>query len=282
MSVKIMFRGLMLFHKMNGVMEIGVLNHLGHGGGATPPHQGPPHVLRIITTKHGVISSVFDLRTRPETRPPGKPGHIKNWEIFVADPVQANATTFTDGAVFDRRTHANTRDYRWVADLEGDDLHAMDLTAHLDTPRLPMVLKVQNGEFYTQQLSKPLLRKTESTGVEDYYGQAAEVTGCDIPINSGHAELKVNGNVVFRFNDNSEDDVVYEISNAPPDVLPDRVYPANEPGHFQMYYRIFKNGPTAPQHEQFTLIPQVQFAPAPDPALCGVAGLGKRPGTIDG
>jgi hypothetical protein len=131
-------------------------------------------------------------------------------------------------------------------------------------------------------LSKPLLRKTESTGVEDLYGQAAEVTGCDIDINSGEVQLKVNGNIVFRFKDNSEENVVYEFSNAPPDVLPDRVYPANEPGHFQMYYRLFKNGPSDPPHERFSLIPQVQFAPAPDPALCGAAGLGKRPGTIDG
>lgn len=280
MSVKIMFRGLMLFHKMNGVMEIGVLNHLDHGGGANLP-QGPPHVPRIITTKHGVISSVFDLRTRPESRPPLEPGHVKNWEIFVEDPVQTSATTEQNGG-FDRKNHADTRDYRWIADLEGDDLHAIDLTNHLDTPSLPMVLKVQNGHFYTQQLSKPLLRKTESTGVEDHYGRAAEVTGCDIDINSGEVQLKVNGNIVFRFKDNSEDDVVYEFSNAPPDVLPDRVYSANEPGHFQMYYRLFKKGPSALSHESFTLIPQVQFAPAPDPALCGAAGLGKRPGTIDG
>lgn len=277
MTVKIMFRGLMLFHKMNGVMEIGVLTHLDHGA-AGNLHQGPPHVPRIITTKHGVISSVFDLRTRPEARPPGQPGHVKNWEIFVEQPGQSTATTYTDGN-FNRLNHRNAKDYRWIADLEGDDLHATDLTAHLDTPRLAMVLKVQNGEFYTQQLSKTLLRKTESTGVEDLYGKAAEVTGCDIPINGGEVQLKVNGNIVFRFRDNSEDNVVYEISNAPPDVLPDRVYPANEPGHFRMYYQLFRNGP---QHERYTLIPQVQFAPAPDPALCGAAGLGKRPGTIDG
>jgi hypothetical protein len=280
MSVKIMFRGLMLFHKLNGVMEIGVLNHLGHGAGGGP-HNGPPHVPRIITTRQGVISSIYDLRIRPESRPPGQPGHFKHWEIVVTDPARTISTTEGNGA-FDRLTHEDTTDYRWIADLEGDDLHGIDLTDYLDTPRLPMVLTVRNGHFYTQQLSKPLLRKTESTGEEELFGRAAEVTGCDIPINGGEVQLKVNGNVVFRFKDNSEDDVVYEFSNAPPDVLPDRVYSANEPGHFQMYYRLFRSGPTAPRHETFSLIPQVQFAPAPDPALCGAAGLGRRSEPIGG
>ena len=280
MSVKIMFRGLMLFHQMNGVMEIGVLGGAGHnhGCGGNQRHT-LAHVPRIITTKNGVISSVFDLRTRPELRPPGQPGHKRDWEIFVTNPVRTTATTLETGQ-FERGTHSEPRDYRWLADLEGPDLHGGTI-AGLETQRLLMVLRVQNGEFYTEQLSKPLLRKDVTNGpihgAEVAFGKAAEVTGCDIPINGGEVQLRVNGNVVFKFKENSEDNVIYEFSNAPPDVLPDRVYSFNEPGHFAQYYGLFGNGSPP---ERFALIPQTQFAPAPDPALCGAIKIGPRSGGI--
>ena len=276
MTVKIVFRGLLLFHHRNGSMDIGVVGPAhAHGENGNHSHS-LHHVPRIITTRNGVISSVFDLRTRPELRPPGEPGHIRDWQIFVTNPVQNSATTFQQGGPnWDRKNHPHARDYRFLTHLDGADLHG-DI-ADLRTNRLMMVLKVQNGEFYTEQLSKPLLRKTVTNGrpngAEVAFGRAAEVTGCDIRTSGGEVQLRVDDNVVFRFKERSEDGVVYEFSNAPPDVLPHRVYSPNEPGHFTQYYGLFGTGSPS---DRFDLIPQVDFSPAPDPALCGAARVSPR------
>lgn len=285
MTVKIVFRGLLLFHKLNGSMEIGVMGPAHAHGSNGHQHHTLAHVPRIITTRNGVISAVFDLRTRPELRLPGQPGHIRNWEIFVTNPDPAHNTVETLEEAgptpgWDRKTHPHARDYRWMTHLDGDDLHKQILD--LQTHRLMMVMKMQVGHFYSDQLSKPLLRKTmthgHNGGDEVEFGRAAEVTGCDIHTAAdGEVQLRVDDNVVFRFKERSEEGVVYEFSNAPPDVLPDRVYSAREFGHFRHFYDLFGNGSPA---DRFDLIPQVDFAPAPDPALCGAARISPRPDGI--
>lgn len=288
MTVKIVFRGLLLFNELSdtGPMQIGVLDpHHAQGNNGNHPHQqsaaaDPEHVAhipRIITTRNGVITSILDLRTRPELRPPGEPGHIRDWEIFVSDPLQPNVTMDTQGnPPWDRKTHTHKRDYRFMTHLDGDDLHGT--INNLQTNGLRMVLTVRHGEFYTDQLSRRLNRKNianGSTGAEEEFGLAAEVTGCDIRTNRGKVELRANGNTIFKFKGSLEDDVVYEFSNAPPDVLPNRVYGLNELRHFRLYHQLFGGGSPA---DRWDLIPQVDLAPAPDPALCGAARVTPRPG----
>lgn len=289
MTVKIVFRGLLLFNEMSGSMQIGVLGphdrangHHPHQSGAVANEAHVAHVPRIITTRNGVITSIFDLRTRPELRPPGEAGHVRDWEIFVSNPLQPTATTDTRDNTrqpWDRKTHPYARDYRFMAQLDGDDLHGA--INNLQTNSLMMVLTVRHGEFYTDQLSRPLNRKniaSGSSGAEEEFGRAAEVTGCDIRIPAnGEVQLRVNGNIVFKFKDRSEDGVVYEFSNAPPDVLPNRVYALNELRHFRLYHQLFGTGSPA---DRWDLIPQVDLAPAPDPALCGAARVDPRPGGI--
>jgi hypothetical protein len=277
MSVKIVFRGLLVFNEVNGAMEIGALYHP-HGTGVLHDPHHAVHIPRIITTRNGVITSVFDLRTRPELQPPGEPGHVRNWRISVTNPVKPNVDTFTVGPVFDRQNGQNhPRDYRWLTHLDGDDLHGN--IADLQTNKLTMVLTVPTGEFYTDQLSRPLLRKRMANGLEEVYGKAAEVTACDIRTTGGPGtdegvQLTVNGNIVFKFKGRSEDGVVYEFSNAPPDVLPHRVYSPNEPGHFIQYHNLFGQGNPV---DRYDLIPELDLAPAPDPALCGAARVTPRP-----
>ena len=260
MSATIVFRGLLVFHFKNGVMEIGVLQN-GQLG----------HVPRIITTKDGVISSIFDLRSRPEF------GNVRNWEIEVTNPLQDKATTFQQGATFDRRTHPHARDFRWTTDLEGPDLHNRDLTSDMDTSRIKLVLKVRHGEFYTRLLSEPLVRKKiRPAGADAFYGLTAEVTGCDIAFNLGQLRLKAGNTEAFKFDGRVEDGVIYEFSNAPPDVLPDR--PHEPGGHFHSYYHdLFRADPPA---VQFDLVPENDSDPAPDPATCGGALVSRRSGDL--
>ena len=270
-TVKIGFRGLMVFHKMPNYMEIGLINAPAHVGPAT---SHAAHVPRIITTKNGVVSSILDLRTRPELKPPGQPGHVRNWEIEVTNPLEPGVRTFTQGpAQFERLTHPYARDYRWITDMEGEDLHNRNLTDELDTTKFIMVLKVADGEFYTHQLSRRLSRRRANNPPQPTpFGMAAEVVGCDVSFELGEMVLKAGNTTVFRFNQGVEEGVIYEFSNAPPDVPHDRPYP-NGPGHFAMYYsHLFRTMPA----DEFRLVPEGDNTPAPDPALCGATSLGDR------
>jgi hypothetical protein len=287
MTVKIVFRGLLVFNDLNGAMQIGVLEpHQRQDNNGNHPHVAKPehalaHVPRIITTKNGVITSILDLRTRPELRS-GGPGHVRDWEIFVSHPLQPSATTDTrdntTAQPWDRKTHTYAKDYRFMTHLDGGDLHGA--INNLQTNSLTMVLNVRNGLFYTDQLSRRLNRKNITNGpngAEEEFGPAAEVTGCDILTKGGTVELRANGNIIFKFKQSLEEGVVYEFSNAPPDVLPDRVYALNELRHFRLYHHLFGSGLPA---DRWDLVPQVDLAPAPDPALCGATRVTPRSGGI--
>src|SRR5215470_18510681 len=142
---------------------------------------------------------------------------------------------FKEGQCFDRRTHPHARDFRWIIDLEGSDLHNKDLTQDIDTTKIKTVLRVRHGEFYTRLLSPPLMRKNvRPAGNDVYYGMTAEVTGCDIAFEIGKLQLYAGNSWVMDFEEGIENGVIYEFSNAPPDVPPDEPY--EETGHFHMYY----------------------------------------------
>lgn len=275
MSATIVFRGLLVFHYMGDHMEIGVVRALAHGANET--HAA--HVPRIIKTKNGVICSIKDLRDER-----GQLNEGRDWEIEVSNPTQPTATRFWQGGEFHRLHHPFAKDFRWLADLEGEDLHNRDLTSELDTEhKLLMVLRVRHGEFYTHQLSRPLIRENVDAPPRPVtFGRAAEVVGCKIGFEMGSLELKVGDEVIYTFDEGDEDNVIYEFSNAPPDVPPIKPYPQG-PGHFKMYYtHLFKNPrpPGSPQDE-FQLIPDGDDpTPSPDPALCGAIGVGTRDGGI--
>lgn len=265
MSVTILFRGLMVFHKMGDYMEIGFLNAPGQTVPPPPNMEEAGHVPRILTLRDGVITSVFDLRSRPEL------DRKRPWELEVTNPLQPTATTYTNGPRFDRLTHTDDKDFRWIADLEGPDLHNRDLTAELNKGNLRFVLSVRHGEFNTRTKSRSQNRQSVNTGQVQKFGCAAEVVGCHIAFNIGTLKLKAEGSTLFTFADN----LVYEISNTPPDVP--TAAPPNKPygpgaGHFHMYYHhLFKQHPA----DEFDLMPEDDPDPAPDPFLCGVAALGR-------
>jgi len=268
MLATILFRGLLVFHQQGNVMEIGFLN----APGVTVPPNRPPtmeeagHVPRILTFVNGTIKSVLDLRTRPEL------DIIRPWEIEVSNPLQPTATTYTNGPTFDRLHHTDPEDFRWIADLEGPDLHDRDLTSELDKRHLRFVLTVPHGQFRTRMQSKPQTRIKKATGATQPFGRAAEVTECRIEFNGGTVKLKVQGATAFDFL--AEPGATYEISNLPPDVSmaapPNKAY-AGTSGHFHMYYHhLFKTHP----RDEYDLMPE-NGHPAPDPYLCGLVGLSR-------
>ena len=301
-TITIVFRGLMVLNNQPHGMEIGFVdaryeccNGSGNGNGNSHSHdtagnghshgltdaatgpalvdpfedtmESPPvHVPRILTVKNGVLTAIMDLRNRPEL------GTVRNWQLVVTDPASPAVSTFETDEPFDRRTHTNDRDFRWITDLEADDFHNRLLTHDINTRQLLMVLYVRNGQFYTRVKSPPLKRTTPD-GEPLFYGSNAAVVGCDIEIEEGGSVKLVAGGrtgvEVFEFAPDAN--TVYEISNGPPDVPREEPVPFDAPGHFHMYYEMLFN----PPFEPFDLAMEDR-APAPDPILCGVVYLGRR------
>jgi hypothetical protein len=289
MKTTIVFRGLMVLHKHADTMEIGFVNglfdpsqehhedvapaHAGHGDTHADhtAHYGGIHIPRILTTKKGVLSSIFDLRNRPEL------GKVRNWSLVVKDPIDTEVKlSITPGSVFDRRSPVSVdeRDFRWITDMEADDLHGRDLSLDINTRQFLLVLYVHNGLFYTSLKSPVLRRKRLNPTRVEQYGATAAVIGCDIEFHPGGGVKLMaggeDGSIVFDFD--HDGDTVYEISNGPPDVPVEDPTSLDAPGHFHMYYdKLFKDR----RHDQFDLLAEDR-APAPDPVLCGVTFLGKR------
>jgi hypothetical protein len=298
MKVTIVFRGLMVLHKQGDTMEIGFVDALYkpteehvHDGDAVdhpdhPPTHAPVHVPRILTTKDGVLSSIFDLRNRPELGP------VRNWSLvvdkpattdtpvrlFQPDPSGEDPSGETTIDAFNRKIEGpgqnSERDFRWITDLEASDFHNRDLSLEINTRQFLLVLYVRQGEFYTRLRSPKLQQRRLTPTRMAPYGRTAAVVGCDITFDiGGGVKLMAGGSRGARVFDFTPDDgTIYEISNGPPDVPAEGPTDPDEPGHFHMYYdKLFKS----PRREQFDLVTD-DLAPAPDPTLCGVVYLGQR------
>jgi hypothetical protein len=290
MKTTIVFRGLMVLHKHVDTMEIGFINALydpseEHNENVAPAHAGPVdihaghaahhgdvHIPRILTTKNGVLSEIFDLRNRPEL------GTVRNWSLVVKNPIQTEAKLLrSPGSPFNRARPDLTvddRDFRWITDMEADDLHGRDLSLDINTRQFLLVLYVSHGLFYTRLKSPVLRRRRLNPTRVDPYGATAAVVGCDIEFGPGGGVKLMagglDGSIVYDFN--HDENTVYEISNGPPDVPVEDPTSLDTPSHFHMYYdKLFKN----PHHVQFDLLAEDR-APAPDPVLCGVTFLGRR------
>jgi hypothetical protein len=288
MKTTIVFRGLMVLHKHVNTMEIGFVNalynpdeehshdaspaHAGHGvnhAGHGPRH-GMSHVPRILTTKKGVLSEIFDLRNRPEL------GTVRNWSLVATNATRPGITLREAGA-FNRaipRSTMSDDDFRWITDMEASDLHNRDLTLDINTRQFLFVLYVPDGEFYTR-LKSPVLRRRRLDPMSvNAFGATASVVGCDIELNAGGGVKLMaggpNGSIVYDFD--HDGDTVYEISNGPPDVPGEEPTSIDVGGHFHMYYDKLFEGRRPDQYDLFT----EDRAPAPDPTLCGVTYLGTR------
>jgi hypothetical protein len=280
MKTTIVFRGLMVLHKHAETMEIGFVDALyneaanheddHNGNAANHADHLESHIPRILTTKNGVLSSIFDLRNRPEL------GTVRNWSLEVTNPSPpAAGVTLRQLRPFNRADpDSDEKDFRWITDMEAGDLHGRDLSLEINTRQLLFVLYVPQGEFYTQLKSPVQRRRRRSSAFIEDYGPIAAAVGCEINFGAGGGVKLMaggpNGSLVFNFD--HDEDTVYEISNGPPDVPFERPIPLDAPNHFHMYYdKLFQN----PPRDRFDLLTDDQ-APAPDPTVCGVTYLGLR------
>lgn len=286
MKTTIVFRGLMVLHRHGDTMEIGFVDglynpsdeheHTGTPGThdhAANHNHGAVHIPRILATKNGVLSEIFDLRNRPEL------GTVRNWSLEVTNPTPPGPrVTLRQHDPFDRTATGSgdnfEKDFRWITDMEGGDLHDRDLSLEINTRQFLFVLYVPHGTFYTHLKSPVLRRKRRSSPLIEDYGPIAAVVGCDIEFGAGGGvTLKAGGSTgATVYNFDHDGGTVYEISNGPPDVPAEDPIPLDAPNHFHMYYdKLFKNS----RLDRFDLLTEDQ-APAPDPTVCGVTYLGTR------
>lgn len=201
-KLRIVFRGLMVFHKttINGIecFEIGVL-------------PATEHFLRINTIRSENRVAVCSIE--PED------------SILRLDvPNPKGVTTFTDGGKpFVRRgdlasgtQESNPEHFGWMVDLEGEEFYDKDLTDKTNTNILMPVFLIPDGQFLTSAKSPELQRK-KGNGEFEKFGCIASDMACDIQLEGDEAVLqKPDGQVVFRFK--KEPDTSYEIVNTPPDL----------------------------------------------------------------
>jgi len=262
-------------------MEIGFLDartgsDAAHSHGPLPASSAV-HIPRLLTTENGVGSELVDFRNRREL------GTVRRWELSV-DEANETQTPLHDevtlkGTVPASRTaetDANKEDFGWIVDFENHEMHDANLTSQISTARLLLVLTVKRGEFVTRLLSPSLIREEMGAGATPF-GKVAGVTGVDIrfTVPTDTSEASVNllaGRTLVKTLTTKKDSRVFEISNAPPDVLPDEPI-SSARSHFHMYYeKLFIQSPPDRQFD----FRAVGGAPAPDPLLCGVAFLGQR------
>lgn len=282
-TITILFKGLLCFHKVTkdgcSYYEIGVV-------------PATHHIPRINTIKNSTLADVFPLQ---EHINPGYP----IWRLVVDYPIREGVSVYRNGTDFDRLTHDDELDFRWMSDLESDEFYKRDLTRELDTCPLRPVLHVPYGIFYTRLKSPRLLRKQEGSP-EEAFGCMAAVTGCDIAIVGGGARLVEEGTGAEIFSFKAAPATIYEFSNTTPDIEdPDAcphcpcphhpcphhqetdtrpndephndVEAASDPGHFHEYYKLFTD-PGGVRKFSFRL----PGPPEPSPALCGAVQLGRR------
>ncbi|MCA1577728.1 MAG: hypothetical protein LC794_10255 [Acidobacteria bacterium] len=236
------------------------------------------HIPRILTIRNSILFAVDIIPTELlDSQTP--------WELKATNPAESGIRTYLNGgSAFERQTHNDDRDFRWIMDLEGQEFYGRDLSAEMATKKLMPIITVPHGEFYTRLKSPPLSRFTE-TGEPTPFGAVAAAIGCDIRLDGGAVDLtSANGEPLFTFA--SYPNTIYEITNTPPDVFssvgsgaahhhhgpPPLVDGGTDPGsHFQHYYDLFR-GEITPR---FGLKP-IPGSKAPDPALCGSVKLGER------
>ena len=110
-------------------------------------------------------------------------GNGQSIVLEAINPVYGNSTSYEADGGFDRRTHQDEKDFRWVVDLEGE-MHGrkLNLNSPASQSSSPVtLLTVNHANFYTETLFKYevlKIRRGDTSGVE--FGRIADVVAADI------------------------------------------------------------------------------------------------------
>ena len=271
--VRFTFAGLLVFHPMNGIFELGVLRARGLGGGV------PDHIFGInIVPSSGAAPPPLDLESyvqKGDTR----------WSLDVINNV-GNAMTGVQATL---QTPANRhesnkhpKDFGWMVNIEGPDFHANPLPRLRN--RLKPIITLNYGGLNTAC-------KTESVDLIHGSNQKIENFG----FIAGATELLIDTSfgekVVLKTQTKSDilnlkPGISYDIEvlNAPPSPLKKRTRSASQAPpppapHFHLYYHLlftrvgpdkefsFKSNSAGNKPDDYC--PSVIRILDPDPYKCG-------------
>ena len=261
-SLTIVFRGLMAFRQdqKEQTLAVGIL--------PAPHHEFTLQVLE--KSAQGI--STYSI-----------PVNVSKGDTWLVEiPAQRNGVTYYQNGVFDRQKGlGDTRDFRWLIDLEGKEFYGRRLAT--DRQHLGVEVKFSAGEFYTKTTTRPLQRKQGGNTFE-YFGRVAQEIATDVFLEEGDFVLtsQATGKEILRLQ--QKPDTTYELvfENAPPPTQ----HLAMRGNHFQYYYGLFPLPKS--QWYEFRVVPRglsqtglnernlVEFAhpPASDESPCSAVGYG--------
>ena len=213
-SLKIVFRGLMVFHsdQARQYFEVGILK--------APEHEFRVQVLE--NSPDGVSSFSLPLeQTGPDV-----------WSLEFPRPT--SGVSFYQNGSFDRKSGVgDEKDFRWLVDLRSKEFYDHELQA--DSDQLGIVLRLSSGKFYTNKRTPPLMRKKGNSAFE-YFGWAAQEVATDVFLGEGDMVLKSEkaGTELLRLKQKPDSTYEIIIENAP---IPQE-HMISSANHFQYYYQL--------------------------------------------
>ncbi len=213
-SLTIVFRGLMVFHPdpARQYFDVGILK--------APEHEFRVQVLE--NSPEGVSSFSVPIAQSGSDA----------WSLAFPSPT--SGVSFYQNGSFDRKSGVGDEmDFRWAIDLRGKEFYDRELQT--DSDQLGLLLRVRNGQFYTNKRTPPLMRK-KGDGTFEYFGRAAQEVATDVSLEEGDLVLRSEktGTEILRLK--QKPDTTYEIiiENAP---VPQEHMTVTV-NHFQYYYRL--------------------------------------------
>jgi hypothetical protein len=234
-SLTIVFRGLMAFRRdqKEQTLAAGIL--------PAPQHEFTVQVLE--KSAQGI--STYSI-----------PVNVSKGDTWLVEiPAQRNGVGYYQNGVFDRQKGVgDTRDFRWLIDLEGKEFYGRRLA--IDRQHMGVEVKFSAGEFYTKTTTRPLQRKLGGNTFE-YFGRVAQEIATDVFLEEGDFVLtsQATGKEILRLQ--QKPDTTYELvfENAPPPTQ----HLAMQANHFQYYYGLFPM-PKSQWYEFRVVPPGLQFA----------------------
>jgi hypothetical protein len=235
-DITLVFKGLFLiaFEKDKRFCQFGVI-------------QAERHCLKI-----NIKTSASSLPAAPELS-----CKIPDGDIHLEVTNRASGVDTYEPGRFERNRRHDRRDFRWVLDFEGRELHNHQL------PVRPGALKrsvfVYNGLFYARDTHEVIIRRpfhhtTGTAGDESLLPQTqsgliCKSVGCDIYLTDQEEFLfkyGPDGNYSIRLK--KEQGISYEISVT--NLCPEDVEPAPGSSDFALYYEVLN----VPENEQFKVL----------------------------
>lgn len=136
-------------------------------------HRGADHNLRIVVRES--CNEIFSLGGGV------KPVTIDEMEISV-DGKSSDVSYFKDGVFKREQDVGDSKDFRWLLDLESPPFHTGKLPRKEEEGKFSTKLKVGNGTFYTYQHTNSRFKCKGGASNGMRVGHVAKVMAADIPL----------------------------------------------------------------------------------------------------